>query len=118
MYRCDAVVATALRSRDIERIREVLAGDITPDLVPHILPLVAWDEVAPAALNALVPIAPRVTGIIVDALLDPDGEFTIRRRLPAVLTAGDPQLAAWALWRALADKRFEVRFRCGRALAM
>lgn len=108
---------TALRSRDIERIRDVLtSGEITPDLVPHILPLVAWDEVAPAALNALVPIAPRVTGIIVDALLDPDGEFTIRRRLPAVLTAGDPHLASWALWRALSDKRFEVRFRCGRAL--
>jgi AAA family ATP:ADP antiporter len=106
----------ALRSRDLARIREVLAGDLTPELVPHILPLVAWDEIAPAALTALVPIAPRCTGMIVDALLDPDREFAIRRRLPAVLTAGDPQLAAWGLWRAISDARFEVRYRCGRAL--
>jgi hypothetical protein len=106
----------ALRSRDVARIREVLGGDITPDLVPHILPLVAWDEVAPLALTALVPIAPRCTGVIVDALLDRDREFTIRRRLPAVLTAGDPELGAWGLWRAIGDPRFEVRYRCGRAL--
>lgn len=106
----------ALRSRDLTRVREVLAGDVTPELVPHILPLVAWDEVAPAALTALVPIAPRCTGMIIDALLDPDREFSIRRRLPAVLTAGDPQLAALGLWRAISDARFEVRYRCGRAL--
>jgi hypothetical protein len=106
----------ALRSRDLTRVREVLAGDITPELVPHILPLVAWDEIAPAALTALVPLAPRCTGMIVDALLDPDRAFSIRRRLPAVLTAGDPQLAAWGLWRAISDARFEVRYRCGRAL--
>jgi hypothetical protein len=106
----------ALRSRDLTRIREVLAGDLAPELVPHLLPLVAWDEIAPAALTALVPIAPRCTGMIVDALLDPDREFAIRRRLPAVLTAGDPQLAAWGLWRAISDARFEVRYRCGRAL--
>ncbi|MDQ3341469.1 MAG: hypothetical protein M4D80_40455 [Myxococcota bacterium] len=107
----------ALRSRDIARVREVLnARDISPELVLHILPLVAWDEVAPKALKALVRLAPRSTGQIADALLDPDREFTIRRRLPAVLTAGDPQLAAFALWRAVSDTRFEVRFRCGRAL--
>ena len=106
----------ALRSRDRARIREVLDGEITPELVPHILPLVAWNDVAPAALTALVPLAPRCTGMIVDALLDPARDFAIRRRLPAVLTAGDPDLAAWGLWRAIADTRFEVRYRCGRAL--
>ena len=106
----------ALRSRDIERIREVLACELTPELVPHILTLVAWNDVAPAALQALVPLAPRCTGMIVDALLDPARDFAIRRRLPAVLTAGDPDLAAWGLWRAISDARFEVRYRCGRAL--
>jgi hypothetical protein len=107
---------TALRSRNIARVREVLDDELTPDLVPHILPLVAWDEVAPAALHALVQLAPRCTGAIVDALLDANRDFTIRRRLPAVLTAGDPALAAWALWRAMSDPRFEVRYRAGRAL--
>jgi ATP:ADP antiporter, AAA family len=107
---------TGLRSRNISRVREILETELTPDLVPHILPLVAWDEVAPAALRALVQLAPRCTGTIVDALLDGDRDFTIRRRLPAVLTAGDPALAAWALWRAMTDTRFEVRYRAGRAL--
>lgn len=107
---------TALRSRNIGRVREILEGELAPDLVPHILPLVAWDQAAPAALHALVQLAPRCTGTIVDALLDTDRDFTIRRRLPAVLTAGDPGLAAWALWRALSDTRFEVRYRAGRAL--
>jgi ATP:ADP antiporter, AAA family len=106
----------ALRSRDVGRIRDVLEHEPTAELVPHILPLVAWDEVAPYALFALVELAPRCTGVIVDALLDVDREFTIRRRLPAVLTAGEPTLAAIALWRALSDPRFEVRYRCGRAL--
>ncbi|HEY5946399.1 MAG TPA: hypothetical protein VIV40_12940, partial [Kofleriaceae bacterium] len=106
----------ALRSRDVARIRAVLEDELTVELVPHILSLVAWDEVAPNALFALVKLAPRCTGTIVDVLLDSYREFTIRRRLPAVLTAGEPGLAAWGLWRALSDSRFEVRYRCGRAL--
>ncbi|MBA3459598.1 MAG: hypothetical protein H0T46_06540 [Deltaproteobacteria bacterium] len=106
----------ALRSRSISRVRDVLDNEPSIELVPHILPLVAWDEVAPAALNALVALAPRCTGTIVDALLDADRDFTIRRRLPAVLTAGEPSLAGVGLWRALADQRFEVRYRAGRAL--
>jgi ATP/ADP translocase len=109
-------VITELRSRDPARVREALDFELTPDLVPQILPLVAWDAVAPAALRALVKLAPRATGAITDALLDPDRDFTIRRRLPAVLTAGEPALAAWSLWRALDDVRFEVRYRAGRAL--
>jgi ATP:ADP antiporter, AAA family len=106
----------ALRSRDVARIRAVLEDDPSTELVPHILPLVAWNDVARYALFALVKLAPRCTGAIVDVLLDADREFAIRRRLPAVLTAGEPALAAMALWRALADPRFEVRYRCGRAL--
>lgn len=106
----------ALRSRDVRRIRAILEDAPSIELVPHILPLVAWDDVAPSALIALDKLAPRCTGAIVDVLLDVDREFTIRRRLPAVLTSGEPGLATWALWRALSDPRFEVRYRCGRAL--
>lgn len=107
---------TELRSRDPVRVREALDSEPPHELVPQILPLVAWDAVAGDALRALVKLAPRATGAIADALLDPDRDFTIRRRLPAVLTAGDPGLAVWALWRSLADPRFEVRYRAGRAL--
>jgi ATP:ADP antiporter, AAA family len=106
----------ALRSRDAGRVRRALAGGLTLELVPHALPLVAWDEVAPIVLTALNAVAPRCTGLLVDALLDPEHEFAIRRRLPAILTSGEPGLAAWGLWRGLADRRFEVRYRCGKAL--
>ena len=41
----------------------------------------------------------------------------VRRRLPAVLAAGEPELAAWGLWRGLADPSFDVRYRCGAALS-
>jgi ATP:ADP antiporter, AAA family len=106
-----------LRSGQLARVRKALdRGPLTPDLVPHVLPLVAWDEIAAAALTALEKVAARSTGVLVDALLDPDREFAVRRRLPAIMTAGEPALAAWGLWRGLADRRFEVRYRCGLAL--
>ena len=114
----DAVLAAiaSLRSRDKERIHKVLSGSLTRELVPHVIPLLAWDEVAPEAVNMLSRSAPQWTGTLVDTLLDPATEFTIRRRLPAAIVAGDPMLAALGLWKGLDDQRFEVRYRCGRAL--
>jgi hypothetical protein len=41
----------------------------------------------------------------------------VRRRLPGILVAGDLALAIPGLWRGLDDPRFEVRYRCGAALA-
>lgn len=114
----DGVLASiaALRSRDKDRIRAVLAGSLTRELVPHVIPLLAWDEVALDAVNMLSRCAPQGTGTLVDTLLDPATDFTIRRRLPAAIVAGDPMIAALGLWKGLDDERFEVRYRCGRAL--
>ncbi len=58
----------------------------------------------------------RITGQLVDALLDPGQEFAIRRRIPRVLAEFDLQRAVDGLIAALADARFEVRFHSGRAL--
>jgi hypothetical protein len=52
----------------------------------------------------------------VDALLDPDQEFAVRRRVPRVLGEFDTQRAADGLVEGLSDVRFEVRFHSGRAL--
>lgn len=52
-----------------------------------------------------------------DALLDADEDFTVRRRIPAILAHARSRRAVEGLFAGLADKRFEVRFRCGRALA-
>src|SRR5262249_11472120 len=73
--------------------------------------------VAVDATRALSAVAPRVVGQLVDALLDPDEEFAVRRRLPRVLAAAHGPRAAQGLGMGLADRRFEVRFRCARALA-
>ncbi len=61
--------------------------------------------------------APHMTGQLVDAMLDPSQDFAIRRRIPKVLSVTASQRAADGLLLGLADKRFEVRFQCGCALA-
>jgi hypothetical protein len=53
----------------------------------------------------------------VDALLDPDTDFAVRRRLPGVIASSGSARAVDGLTQGLADARFEVRYRCGRALA-
>jgi len=106
-----------LRSGRAERIRRVLARPLSADLASHVVPLLAWSPVADDARQALQAIAPRITGQLVDALLDHERDFSVRRRLPAILGFGEPALASWGLWRAVSDPRFEVRYRSGKALA-
>ncbi len=106
-----------LRSGNLDAIRRALGSALTPDLAPHVIALLARDDVGRDALAALRAIAPHCTGTLVDGLLDHTRDEVIRRRLPAVLAAGEPALATWGLWRGLADPSFEVRYRCGAVLA-
>jgi ATP:ADP antiporter, AAA family len=108
----------SLRSRNRERILEVLRRDkeLTPPLVPHVIPLLAWDPVAEDAIRALSVVAPSHVGTLSDALLDPYEEFAVRRRIPRVMSVCRTQRAADSLLLGLADTRFEVRVQCGRAL--
>jgi hypothetical protein len=110
--------AAALRSGDAARVRAALAGPpLTNSLVAHAIPLLAWDDVAADATHALGAVAARAVGQLVDALVDPDEEFAVRRRLPRVLAGVHGARAGHGLLLGLADRRFEVRFRCARALA-
>ena len=108
----------ALRSRDRGRVLSVLQRDIhlTPALVPHVIPLLAWEPVAEAAIEALREVAESHVGQLADALLDPDQDFAIRRRLARLLSVCSTQRAVDVLLRGLDDPRFEVRFRCGHSL--
>lgn len=108
-----------LRSRDRERALAVLRRDedLTPALVSHVIPLLAWDLVASDAIRALQKVAPKHVGALSDALLDPYEDFAVRRRIPRVMVVCSTQRAADSLVQGLADIRFEVRFQCGRALA-
>jgi len=110
-----------LRSGHARTVRQTLAEKPSLDLVlaPHVIELLAWDEVAPNAIAALRTAAPQIVGQLVDTLLDPEQPFAVRRRIPRVLTACSAyssRRAADGLLQGLADKRFEVRFQCAAAL--
>jgi hypothetical protein len=70
----------------------------------------------PAARDALVRMGAKITGMLIDALLDSDRDFVVRRRLPRVLAFVPSARSVDGLFAALGDQRFEVRFYAGRAL--
>jgi hypothetical protein len=117
----DAVLdrAAALRSRDPVSARAVLqsAEPLSSDLVALAIPLLGDATLASDALLALRRVSGRYGGQIADALLDPDQDDTVRRRLPRVLSAEPTERAVDGLFRGLNDQRFEVRVQCGLALS-
>jgi hypothetical protein len=108
-----------LRSRDRARIIRVLHanGEISGPLVPHVVPLLAWDALADEAVHALRRVAEDHVGEFTDTLLDQHQPFTIRRRLARVFSVCRSQRAVDGLMLGLDDMRFEVRYQCGRSLA-
>ena len=107
-----------LRSGEASRVT-LAAGNLDPsdwELAPLLIGLLAWDEVMPAARVALERMSPKITGMLLDVLLDPDRDFTIRRRVPRVLALVPSMRSVEGLFAALKDQRFEVRFYSGRAL--
>ena len=106
-----------LRSGHANRIRKALHESLlTPEFAAHAIPLMGRDDIAGDVLDALRHAAPGIAGQLVDALLDPAQDFAVRRRIPQVLSGLDSRLAAEGLTLGLEDKRFEVRFRCAKAL--
>lgn len=107
-----------LRSRDRGRIVRVLGRDegLSPELVPHVIPLLAWDPVAEHATFALQKVAEEHVGQFVDALIDPNHDYTIRRRLARVFSVCVSQRAVDGLLLVLDDLRFAVRREAGRSL--
>ena len=108
-----------LRSRDRARISAVLRHDevMPATLVPHVIPLLAWDPVSEDAIYALRKVSEERIGELIDALIDPNQPFAVRRRLARVFSVCVSQRAADGLILGLDDQRFEVRFQCGRSLA-
>jgi hypothetical protein len=90
---------------------------LPPPLIPHVIPLLAWDPVAEDAVRALRKVSEERVGELIDALLDPNQPFAVRRRLARVFSVCVSQRAVDGLLLGLEDLRFEVRFQCGRSLA-
>ncbi|MEO7653231.1 MAG: hypothetical protein ABIZ80_22460, partial [Bryobacteraceae bacterium] len=113
-----AVLLGELRSQDLRRVLGVLESAERLDmlLVPQVIRLLAWDEASGAARAFLERGASGLSGQLSDALLDPEVDFAIRRRIPRLLARSGTQRSVEALLQGLRDARFEVRFQCGRAL--
>lgn len=108
----------AIRSGHRQEILQALAASsFTPDEIEAGIELLAWDEVAPQAIGALRDVARTETAVFVRHLLDPQEDFAIRRRLVTVLAASRSPEAFKALFEAMNDRRFEVRYRSARALS-
>ncbi len=108
---------TQLRSGDAANIRRVLSvPSIDTALVAHLIPLLARDDVARDVVASLRSVAPRVSGQLIDTLLDPSVDVVVRRRIPRVLRRCDSRLAVAGLTSALADGVFDIRHQCGLAL--
>jgi hypothetical protein len=108
-----------LRSGDANRVRQALRRNDGLDdiLVAQLIRLTGWDEVSEDAIKFLRQHAGKITGQLVDALIDTSQEFAIRRRVPRILTSAPTQRAVDGLIEGLSDRRFEVRLQCGRALS-
>ena len=107
-----------LKSRNRDQALAVLVRQdgLTPTLVPHVIPLLAWDNLAEHAVYALRKVAEEHVGALVDALIDPNQDFAVRRRLVRVFSVCVSQRAADGLMFGLDDARFDVRFQAARSL--
>ena len=104
-----AARAAVLRSGDTARVKAALVAPLTPGLAAFAIPLLANDAVVRDAVRALRKIAPKATGQLLDALLDPDVDPRVRRRIPRVLKVCRTRRASTGMLMALRDPVFEVR---------
>ena len=110
-------LARAIRGGRSDDVRQALVRHRPPaEEIESVIELLAWDAVAPTAIRILSELAPANTGTLLHHLLDPNEEFAIRRRLINVLASCHSPEVFEGLFEALGDRRFEVRYRAGRAL--
>ena len=107
-----------LRSGDPARVRRALRTPacVSAELVPQLVALLAWEEAIGWVTPVLQKLAPRVTGALLDHLLDPGEDFMVRRRIPSILASHPSRLGAQGLVLGLEDRRFEIRFQCVQSL--
>jgi HEAT repeat protein len=111
-------LAKAIRGGKAEEVRHALNDHpMAGEEIESVIELLAWDAVAPAAIRTLCELAPAHSRTLLRHLLDPDEDFAIRRRLINVLASCHSREVFEGLFQALNDRRFEVRYRAGRALS-
>jgi len=106
-----------LLSGDADRIRTALRADPDVRLAPHIIGLLGRRDVQSDAIAALEKLAPRVTGQLIDVLLDEETAPLVKRTIPGVLASSATQRAADGLLLALQRESRSLRMDCAQALA-
>jgi hypothetical protein len=114
-----ARMLAGVRTGRPELVRRALRENPEPDalLVAALVPHLGDDDLFPEVLRALRRSAPRVTGQLLDVLLDGTGDPVVRRRVCRVLKASPNARAVEGLLTALDDPSFDVRAAAGTALA-
>jgi AAA family ATP:ADP antiporter len=107
-----------LRSRDVTQVTAALerVSEFERIHVAQTIDLLAWDAVLPAARLALEQLAPNHLGTLIDAMVNPNTDFIVRRRLPRILGTVPVQRSLDGLLIGLDDLRFEVRYYSSRAI--
>ena len=107
-----------LRSGTARRVQSALSPHqpYDPAVVPFAIRLLAWSESFDWSRAFLLRFAHRAVGQLVDALLDPEQDFAVRRRIPHILAYTSSQRAVDGLMEALGDPHFEIRFNTSRAI--
>lgn len=107
-----------LLGHDLTAIRSVLSRpSLDPRLAAFVIPHLASDQLAKAALSALRSMGPDVVGQLADVMLSSSPPLAVRRRVPHVLRALRGPRVVSALTRALGAEALEVRYRAALALA-
>ena len=81
-------ILAELRSGDRKRVEMALdrLGDPDRMHVAQVLELLAWDDLVASARLFLERVASSHAGLLIDALLDPNTDFAVRRRVPRILS--------------------------------
>lgn len=109
---------SGLMSQEPERVLNVLLDEsLNERFAPHVIDLLGEDLYARPAYATLERWTPGITGQLVDAMLRRDNPVAVRRRIPRLLRKVEAPLAIRGLVEGLGDEEFEVRYRCGHALA-
>jgi len=107
-----------LLSEEPRRVLNVLLDDsLSPRLAAHVIDRLGNDVYARPAYRALEQMGPDITGQLVDAMLSSDSPASVRRRVPRLLRKIEDPRAVRGLLEGLKDDEFDVRYRCGHALA-
>lgn len=106
-----------LTAAEPDRVTSALqSGPLERELIPFVLPLLAWAPVSESVAKALQEVAEHNVGQYTDILLDQDVDLAIQVRLPKIIASANNARAVEGLIEGLDDEAYEIRLQCARAL--